>query len=170
MRRSLLCVLVLVIAGCTREGSPSGGSLSDPQEGFGPSRTLAATVTRVVDGDTLHAQVSGRDVTIRLIGLDTPETVAPGGPVECFGIEATVFTTNELTGRQVVLEFDRQRIDPFGRTLAYLWVGGELFNEKVVIGGYGEARTYPPNTRYQQRLDAAEDAARAAGRGLWGAC
>jgi micrococcal nuclease len=129
-----------------------------------------ATVTRVVDGDTIHVELDGDDVTIRMIGVDTPETVAPDQPVECYGPQASRFTTNALTDRDIALEFDRQLLDPFDRTLAYVWLGDELFNETLVDAGYAEAKTYPPNTRYQSRLDAAEDVARASERGMWGAC
>src|SRR3954447_10890368 len=87
------------------------------------------TVTRVVDGDTIHVSLDGDDVTIRLIGIDTPETVAPGQPIGCFGPQASAFTTNQLTGEDVILEYDQDLIDPFGRTLAYVWFNGRLFNQ-----------------------------------------
>jgi len=135
-----------------------------------PGERVDATVTRVVDGDTIHVALNGGDVTIRLIGVDTPETVAPGQPVECYGPQASRFTTSELSGRRIALEFDQQPIDPFDRTLAYVWLGDEIFNETLVDEGYAEAKSYPPNTRYQARLDAAEVAARASDRGMWGAC
>ena len=130
-----------------------------------------ATVTRVVDGDTAHVLFRGRDLTVRFIGVDTPETVAPGQPIECYGPEASQFTTRQLTGRRIRLEFDVDRIDPFGRTLAYLWMrDGSLFNETLVHRGFATVATYPPDTRYVERFEAAQRVAKAAGRGLWGAC
>ena len=135
-----------------------------------PGQRVEATVTRVVDGDTIHVALDGGDVTIRLIGIDTPETVAPGQPIECYGPQSSRFTTSELSGRRIALEFDRQLIDPFDRTLAYVWLGDELFNETLVRQGFAEAKSYPPNTRYQAELDAAEGRARSAGSGIWGAC
>ena len=130
-----------------------------------------ATVTRVVDGDTAHVLFRGQDVTIRFIGVDTPETVAPGQPIECYGPESSRFTTNELTGRTVRLEFDVERIDPFGRTLAYLWMpDGSMFNETLVREGFATVATYPPDVRYVDRFDVAQRSARAADRGMWGAC
>jgi micrococcal nuclease len=128
-----------------------------------PGRRAEATVTRVVDGDTIHVLLDGVDTTIRFIGVDTPETVAPGQPVGCYG-------TARLTGGVVELEFDRDLIDPYDRTLAYVWSDGRLFNETLVRRGFAEANAYPPNTAHQARFDAAEASARASGRGLWGAC
>jgi micrococcal nuclease len=139
--------------------SPSGTSIGKP----------LATVTRVVDGDTAHVLFRGRDVTVRFIGVDTPETVAPGQPIECYGPEASRFTTRQLSGRRIRLEFDVDRIDPFGRTLAYLWMrDGSLFNETLVRRGFATVATYPPDTRYVQRFEAAQRAAKATQRGLWG--
>jgi micrococcal nuclease len=141
--------------------SPSGTSNGKP----------SATVTRVVDGDTAHVFLRGRDVTVRFIGIDTPETVAPGQPIECYGPEASQFTTRQLTGRQIRLEFDVDRIDPFGRTLAYLWMrDGSMFNETLVRRGFATVATYPPDTRYVDRFEASQRMAKTAGRGLWGAC
>jgi micrococcal nuclease len=135
------------------------------------NRGHRATVTRVVDGDTVHVQSRGKDVTVRFIGVDTPETVAPGQPIGCYGPEASQFTTRQLTGQQVRLEFDIDRIDPFGRTLAYLWMrDGSLFNTTLVRRGFATVATYPPDTRYVQRFEAVQRAAKAAQRGLWGAC
>ena len=125
----------------------------------------------MVDGDTAHVLYHGRDVTIRFIGVDTPETVAPGQPVECFGPQASHFTTRQLTGTHVRLEFDVDRIDPYGRTLAYIWMSdGSLFNETLVRRGFATVATYPPDTRYVDRFEFAERRAKAADRGLWGVC
>jgi hypothetical protein len=95
--------------------------------------TQQVSVTRVVDGDTIEVtpQVEGT-ADVRLIGVDTPETVAPGEPVEPCGPEASAFTEEQLEGEDVILEFDEERIDPNDRALAYVWVPdleGELFNE-----------------------------------------
>ena len=136
----------------------------------GHGRT-AATVTRVVDGDTAHVLFRGTDVTVRFIGIDTPETVAPGQPIECYGPEASDFTTRGLTGRRVRLTFDVERIDPFGRTLAYVWTrDGSLFNETLVRRGFATVATYPPDTRYVDRFEAAEHAAKTSHLGLWAVC
>ncbi len=146
----------------------AGAGCSEPTEprGAGPG-TL---VTRVVDGDTAHVELDGRDVTIRFIGIDTPESVAPGQPLECFGPEAAGYTTDRLEGGRVRLEFDVEREDRFGRTLAYVWIGNELFNETLVRRGYALVTTFPPNVRYVERFAAAQRDARERDRGLWRAC
>lgn len=156
------------------QGSPTGGpgptaTSRPPSAGGGDTRTNAV-VTRVVDGDTIEVRFRGRDLTVRLIGIDTPETVAPGQPVECYGPAASAFTERELEGRRVRLEFDVERIDRYGRTLAYVWRGRELFNETLVRRGYAFVTTYPPNVRYVDRFVAAQREARAQERGVWGAC
>jgi micrococcal nuclease len=124
----------------------------------------------VVDGDTVEVVLDGREIHVRLIGIDTPETVAPGEPVECYGPQASAYTKRSLEGRTVGLEFDVERQDQYGRTLAYVWLGDELFNETLVAEGYALVTTYPPNVKCVERFTAAQRAARRAGRGLWSAC
>jgi micrococcal nuclease len=133
----------------------------------GPGGTL---VTRVVDGDTAHVEIDGEDVTVRFIGIDTPESVAPDQPVECFGPEASAYTEGRLEGKRVRLEYDVEREDRYGRTLAYVWLGDELFNETLVRQGYALVTTFPPDVRYVDRFAAAQRDAREHGRGLWQAC
>ena len=127
-------------------------------------------VNDVTDGDTFRTELQGRDEPIRMSGIDTPEVAGPHTSQECFGQEASEFATHALEGTRVVLEFDVERQDPFDRTLAYVWMDGELFNETLVRLGYARVTTFPPNVRYVARFEAAEDAARRAGRGMWGAC
>lgn len=172
--RTLVAIPLVFLLACTGApvtvtGDPRA-PVSRPPSGAGPEKPMA-TVTRVVDGDTAQVFFRGRDVTVRFIGVDTPETVAPGQPIECFGPKASRFTTRQLMGRRISLEFDVDRVDPFGRTLAYLWMhDGSLFNETLVRRGFATAATYPPDTRYAERFEASQRVARAAGRGLWGAC
>jgi len=176
VRAPLVLLLSLVAVAC---GMPTATITSTetlvvrPSAEAGSPRPTRRTaiVTRVVDGDTAHVSFRGGDVTIRFIGVDTPETVAPGQPVECYGPEASRFTMDALTGERVGLEFDVDRIDLYGRTLAYLWMAdGSLFNETLVRDGFATVATYPPDTKYVRRFRAAQRAAKAAGRGLWGAC
>jgi micrococcal nuclease len=131
---------------------------------------VSAVVTRVVDGDTAHMRVDGRDVDVRFIGIDTPETVAPDQPIECYGPQASAYTERRLEGRRVELEFDVEREDRYGRTLAYVWLDDELFNETLVRDGYALVTTFPPDVRYVDRFVAAQRDARDHDRGLWGAC
>ena len=125
------------------------------------------TVTRVIDGDTVVVDGVG---TVRLIGVDTPETVDPRRPVQYFGREASDFTKQLATGKQVRLEFDQDRTDRYGRTLAYLYLQPEnlLLNAEIVRQGYGFAYTQFP-FRMMADFRALEREAREAGRGLWAA-
>lgn len=122
-------------------------------------------VKRVVDGDTLLLQTGER---VRLIGIDTPESVKPDTPPEPFGHEASAFTKRFVEGRDVLLEFDRHREDQYGRTLAYVYVDDILLNEEIVRQGFSRAETrFPFRSDFQRRFVAAEKEARAARRGIW---
>jgi micrococcal nuclease len=140
--------------------------------GHGDGPHEAARVARVVDGDTL---VLDDDRRVRLIGIDTPETVDPRRPVECFGQEAST-RLNELlpSGTEVSLEYDVERTDRYDRTLAYVRRADsdEIVNLALARDGYAEQLTVPPNVRYADDIAAAVREAREAGRGLWadGAC
>ncbi|HEX2032158.1 MAG TPA: thermonuclease family protein [Actinomycetota bacterium] len=141
-----------------------------PRRPSAPGRRLVP-VLRVVDGDTLHVLRRGRDETIRLIGIDTPEVDWYGGRAECFGAVAGRFLTGLLQGERVRLEFDEERIDPYGRTLAYLYLeDGRFLNLLLVRRGFATVTIYEPNDRHEDRLRAAEEAARSSEAGLWSAC
>jgi micrococcal nuclease len=127
-------------------------------------------VAQVVDGDTIEVTVDGRREIVRLLGVDTPETVHPGRPVECFGPEASAFTHSRLLGRTVRLTFDRVRRDPYGRLLAYVEVDGRRFNDVLLAGGYATVLVIPPNGAHGRTMLERELEARRAGRGLWGVC
>jgi micrococcal nuclease len=125
-------------------------------------------VIRVVDGDTIEVQFSNKAVaTVRMIGVNTPETVHPNKPVEKYGKEASNYTKKRLTNKTVTLEFDVQIKDKYGRLLAYIWLGKELYNETLVKEGYANVMTIQPNVKYQKKFLAAEQAARKAKKGLW---
>ena len=127
-------------------------------------------VDRVVDGDTIVVRTPGGSVHVRLIGVDSPESVKPGTPVQCFAIAASTYTKRALTGTLVRLEYDVERFDRYGRTLAYVWVGSRMFNEQMVRDGYAVVETVPPDVRYADVFVAAERDARRHDRGLWNAC
>ncbi len=117
------------------------------------------------------------DISVRLIGIDTPETVFPGRPVECFGPEATAFAEQLLDGARVLLEFDptQGETDRFDRTLAYVWVvdpGGQttLFNLAAIAGGYAREAQYAAPYAWQPEFLAAEETARSQDIGQWSAC
>jgi micrococcal nuclease len=121
-------------------------------------------VERVVDGDTVIVTQVG---AVRLIGVDTPETVHPNTPVDAFGKESKRFLEQLVLRQPVRLEFDFQRTDRYGRTLAYLFLAdGRFVNAEIVKQGYGHAYTKYP-FRYLEDFRRYEREAREAGRGLW---
>jgi micrococcal nuclease len=125
--------------------------------------------TRVVDGDTIVVDYHGKLEKVRLIGVDTPETVHPNKPVEYLGKEASNFTHALVEGKAVTLEFDWQQRDKYGRLLAYVYLqDGILINKKIIEEGYGHAYTKYP-FKYLDEFRAAERRAQDAGKGLWGA-
>ena len=131
-----------------------------------PAPGAAQVVERVVDGDTIIVQGVGR---VRLIGVDTPESVHPRRPVECFAKEASAFTQRLLHKQRVRLEYDQERTDRYGRTLAYVHLpNGTFANAEIVRQGYGHAYTRFP-FRYLDEFRQYEREARQGGRGLWGA-
>ncbi len=135
-----------------------------------PGRRLVP-VTKVVDGDTIWVRRAGADEKIRLIGIDTPEVDWYGGQAECFGEEAGRFAQRLLSGARVALELDRERLDRYGRTLAYVYLeDGRMMNLVLVRQGFAIVTIYPPNDRHEDRLHAAEARARDEARGLWSAC
>jgi micrococcal nuclease len=132
-----------------------------------------AVVVEVVDGDTITVRLGGREERVRLLGIDTPETVAPDSPVECFGPEASARTHELLApGTEVRLERDIEARDRFDRLLAHVVrLEDELFvNEVLAAEGFAEALVIEPNVAHRDRIAAAVTAARAEGRGRWGAC
>ncbi len=127
---------------------------------------------RVVDGDTIHVRVDGRRERVRYIGVDTPESVKPGAPVECFAKRAAAYNERLVGGERVRLVLDAEARDRYGRLLAYVYRrrDGLFVNAALVRRGYAQALTIPPNVAHADRLrDLAADARRA-GRGLWSSC
>jgi micrococcal nuclease len=142
-----------------RSNVPSGVGQTD--------HDATVTVTRVVDGDTIDISpsVKGRS-RVRFIGMDTPEVHFGTQP---YGPEASAFAKRELEGEEVGLELDVQKIDPYGRLLAYVYLPDrEMFNETLLREGYAQVATFPPNVKYVDRFLEAQREARAANRGLWG--
>ena len=139
----------------------------------GDASPRPATITRVVDGDTVDVAVAGREERVRLIGIDTPEVHVEGGSRECFGPEASAFTAALLPpGTEVRLERDVVGRDDYGRLLAYVYRldDGTLVNETIIRQGYARPLTIAPNSTFAARFVAATVAAEAEGLGLWGAC
>jgi micrococcal nuclease len=133
--------------------------------------TFAATVTETVDGDTIVVQLAdGRHETVRVLGVDTPETKDPRKPVQCYGPEASAYTHQRLQGRRVALERDVELRDKYGRLLAYVYVDGKRFDDELLRLGYARLLVIEPNGEHARAMVMAELEARAADRGLWGAC
>jgi micrococcal nuclease len=133
-------------------------------------RAASAYVTRVVDGDTIEAQIGNEVEDVRLIGVDTPETVEPRAPVQCFGPQASSFTHRLLEERSVRLVFGVERRDVYGRLLAYAYVDHSFVNAALVRRGLARTLAIPPNTRHAALFRRLELRAARTGRGLWGAC
>jgi micrococcal nuclease len=134
------------------------------------STTHAAVVVKVVDGDTIDVRIGSRTDTVRLLGVDTPETHHPTKPVQCFGPEAAAYTTSRLTGQTVTLEDDVEPRDVYDRRLSYVYIDGHRFNDELLSLGYARLLVIPPNGAHARTMLAEELAAKRAGRGLWGAC
>jgi micrococcal nuclease len=170
MRRSslvpwLIAALLAVVAG--RAVLPDRGSST------GSAGVQQAVVDRVVDGDTIVARlVSGRTERVRLIGMDTPESVKPGTPVQCYALKASAYTKHLLTGRRVRLVGDVDARDRYGRLLAYVYrePDGLFVNEQLVRAGLARPYPFPPNVRFEDQIATLATRAREAGRGLWSAC
>jgi micrococcal nuclease len=131
-----------------------------------PTGLVLCRITHIVDGDTVDVADCPDAGRIRLILVDTPE-VSPG---ECFGKQASAFTAARLLNREVGLERDITNKDFFGRYLRYVWIEGELFNERLVREGYAALGLYPPDLKYRDRIAAAQADAQANARGLWPIC
>jgi micrococcal nuclease len=147
--------LLAALAGCG--SSPSSGS------------DAAAQVRRVVDGDTILLTSGER---VRFIGVDTPESVKPGTPVQCFAKRASAFTHALLDGARVRLVHGDERRDRYGRLLAYVYRArdGLNVNAELLRRGYARTLAIPPNTEHAREYAALASGARRAGKGLWGAC
>ena len=161
MRRLALLVL-LVAAGAVSAGVASRDGSSSP------AAPRDGRVVRVVDGDTILVG----DERVRLIGVDTPESVKPGTPVQCFALEASAFTKRLLEGRPVRLVLDVEERDRYGRLLAYVYrePDGLFVNAELVRRGFASVATFPPNVRHVDELVRLQRRARERGAGLWGAC
>jgi len=141
-------------------------------------KVIAAKVISVTDGDTIRVSLAGKTESVRLIGIDTPETVHPSRPAEPFGQEASAYTKRTVNGRTVWLEFDVQERDRHGRLLAYVWleepkddgqaaVRAGMLNAMLLAEGYAQLATFPPNVKYVDIFTVLQEEAREAGKGLW---
>lgn len=161
-------VLTVLIAGALGYRSLPGIGAGEPAPDSGQSGS--ARVERVVDGDTVI--LSSGLGSSRLVGIDTPETVKPDTPVQCFGPQASAFTKRVLgAAGRVRFRVAREPVDRYGRSLVYLWLpDGRFFNAMLASRGYARPLPFPPNTRYAPLFQRLAEAAARRGRGLWGRC
>lgn len=128
---------------------------------------LGTLVTKVIDGDTIEIESGQR---VRYIGIDTPETVHPDIKTQCFGAESSSKNKELVEGKRVRLEKDISETDKYGRLLRYVYVGDVSVNDLLVREGYANSSSYPPDIKYQNQLNQAQQEAQQASRGLWGSC
>ena len=157
--------MAALISDCGDGGSPPEGA-----EEEGPDE-VTAVVTDVVDGDTIEVLLAdGAEEDVRYIGIDTPESVKPGEPVQCGALRASDANERLVAGRRVRLQFDAERRDRYGRLLAYVYVGELFVNAELVRRGLARTLTIEPNDSFAPSLRRLESAAGRTGRGLWGEC
>lgn len=165
--------LALLAVGALQERGPHVQTVA-AQTQFNPRNATTTpgyyTIERVVDGDTIVVWKDGQDVTVRLLGMDTPETVDPRKPVECWGPEASAEGKKILTGQDVRLVPDPSQdiYDKYGRLLAYVYLpSGLLYNEFMIREGFAHEYTYKKPYEFQKEFKAAQKAAAAASLGFW---
>ena len=164
-------VVVLVVgAWVLVHGCVGGEGGSDGTPGPAPGSSFRARVVRVVDGDTIVVSVDGEREYVRYIGVDTPETVKPDTPVQCYGPRASARNHQLVKGRTVRLVLDREARDDYGRLLAYVHAGSRFVNAELVRGGYARTLAIAPNTAHAGLLERLAVTASRRGRGLWGGC
>ena len=167
---ALVAVVAVLLGGCRPEAPPRLATSPSERASWPgvPAGAVQARVERVVDGDTFIAELAGRGERIRIIGVDTPETVDPNRPVQAYGKEASSFAKRMLGGRTVRLVGDVEPRDRYGRLLAYVWLpDGTFWNALLAAEGYAQLITIPPDVTYASLFRRLVDEARSAHRGLW---
>jgi micrococcal nuclease len=160
MRKWLWFLTMILIASVILSACGASKSVSTPGR-------EQVKVERVVDGDTFEIQRNGKKEKVRMIGVDTPETKKPGTPVMYYGKEASEYTKSRLEKKSVELEWDVDKTDQYGRFLAYVWIGDELFNRTLIQEGYARVYTFPPNVKYVDQFTKDQTEARKKQKGLW---
>ncbi len=164
-----LLLLVAVVAAGWLQTRDDSGSVAGPGGGR-PAAPVTVEVDRVVDGDTAKVFYEGRSEYVRYIGIDTPESVKPDSPVECFGEQAAALNADLIAGGEVRLEFGPELRDRFDRLLAYVYVSNLMVNAEMLRLGAAETLTIPPNDARSGQFERLESQARADSLGMWGAC
>jgi micrococcal nuclease len=166
-------LLALLLASCSSDVSPLEdlASSADAREARPqPGELVSFVVERAVDGGTV--EIAGelhRADTVRMIGVDTPESADPDQGVEPMGKEAAALTERSLEGRTVELVADEEPLDPYGRALSYVYLeDGTMFNAALLREGLAQVAIFPPNTAHADDFYRYQEEASAAGRGIWG--
>lgn len=167
--RSLLTIVAFIILGIIAPEFFSDFVKYGRENRSDVSETVG--LVRVVDGDTLVVYVDGKKETVRLIGVNTPETVDPRKKVECFGKEASEFVKKFVSGKEMSVRIEKDASqgerDYYDRLLGYAYVGDVLLNKEIIRQGYGHEYTYSKPYQFQTDFKAAQQEAREAKVGLW---
>ncbi|MDQ0247111.1 micrococcal nuclease [Bacillus fengqiuensis] len=145
-------ITILILAACQQE-----------------SDRIPAVVEKVVDGDTLKVNVNGKSETVRLLLVDTPESVHPSKPVQPYAVEASNFVKEQLPeGKKIELELDAGERDKYRRLLAYVWIDKKMLNEWLLEKGYARvAYVFEPNTKYVDRFREVQKKAQEQELNIW---
>ena len=130
------------------------------------------TITKIVDGDTIDVDKNNTTTKVRLLGINTPESVDPRRAVECYGIESSKYISDLASGAYVYMETDdsQSKYDKYGRLLAYVYMqDGQMINRKMIAEGYAYEYTYDKAYKYQKDFKALQSYAKLENRGLWAA-
>ena len=173
-------IIILVIAGLAYFFGGESLFLNNENKSndSGSQDFVSGVVVRAVDGDTAVIKVDGQERRVRLLGVDTPETVHPNKPVQFYGKEASRFTKDSLNGRRVWLEYDANPQDRYQRHLAYVWLENpktineasireSMFNARLLLGSYAKVMIIKPNKRYEAEFRKFEAEAKNSKRGVW---
>ena len=170
------CLLVMFLLSSTAIAFTGCASASDSDSATGQAVEALEgpyKVAKVTDGDTIHVVRNGKDIKVRIIGIDTPETVSNSQPIECYGPEASAFASGLLGGKTVYLEYDgsQDEVDKFGRTLAHVWTSDKkLYAAEAILEGFGVEMTYADPYNHRDLFLANQEHAKQEKVGLWGSC
>jgi micrococcal nuclease len=167
MKKIIVFIIILIpllvsMAAC-QSNEKSTSNLTTPDG----TPLISATVTNVVDGDTIDVEIDGQEERVRLLLIDTPETKHPSKPVQPFGPEASEYTKTTLLGKNVGLEKDVSERDRYGRVLAYIWLDGQMHNEALIERGLARVAIFPPDIKHVDHFRDIQATAQQEGVGIW---
>lgn len=170
MKKILFLIIIITALGCAIEAVPSPEVDLSPQESKTENNNpnlVQYKVIRVIDGDTVELKNGER---LRYNDIDTPETVHPSKPIECYGPEASAKNEELVEGKIILVELGNPRKDKYGRLLGYVYVDDVFVNAELVKGGYAEVNSYGnPGSKIDELINIERDAKRQS-VGLWDSC